>query len=103
MMLPRMITIATSTEIGRLYMRVVVGITMAVHTPDGMMYATSDGTWNGPQRTRRLDLSLTQPSTITSPSARTLPPIVLLKRYVISGSLGSRTTVNHFTSTPVRV
>ena len=32
-----MITIATITEIGRLYIRVVVGITTAVQMPEGTM------------------------------------------------------------------
>jgi hypothetical protein len=37
MTLPRMITIATITDIGNMYMSVVVGMISAVQTPEGMM------------------------------------------------------------------
>ena len=35
--LPRMMTIATITEIGSVYISVVVGMMIPVQTPDGMM------------------------------------------------------------------
>jgi hypothetical protein len=37
MMLPRMMTIATITEIGSVYISVVVGMITPVQIPDGMM------------------------------------------------------------------
>src|SRR5207247_10180366 len=101
MMLPRMMTIATSTEMGSVYMSVVVGMTTAVQMPEGMMYLTSEGTWNGPQGTVWLDLSLIQPNSTTTATAKMLPPMVLLNRNAMSDILGSRSWVKYFTSTPV--
>ena len=37
MMLARMMIMATITEMGRVYISVVVGMTMAVQMPEGMM------------------------------------------------------------------
>ena len=100
-----MMTIATITEIGRLYMSVVVGMTIAVHTPDGMMYATSAGTLSPPHETSWFEVAArrpTQPRTSTAATQIRLLASVLLKRYVISGIFGSRSTVKYFTRIPVR-
>jgi hypothetical protein len=42
-MLALIITIATITDIGRVYISVVVGITTAVHIPEGIIYKNSFG------------------------------------------------------------
>src|SRR5216117_1203293 len=83
MTLPRMITIATSTEIGSEYIRVVVGITTAVHTPEGMMYAASAGHLRPPQETSRLEVAArraTHPSASTTPTHSSALEAVLLNR-----------------------
>ncbi len=96
--LPRMITMATMTLMGSVYMSVVVGMTTAVQTPEGTMYASSPGTRRPSSVVGWFDSSRYQPSATATARQITVPPSVLYARKCMSFMPEPR---NHFTATPV--